>query len=51
MDPLATAPRPDRWRYVMDVRAYNRHAWDRLVERGDRWTVPVGPEVIAASAA
>lgn len=33
-----------------DVRAvprYNRHAWDRQVKRGNRWTVPVGPEEIA----
>jgi SAM-dependent methyltransferase len=33
----------------MDVREYNRRAWDREVERGNRWTVPVGPEVIAAA--
>jgi SAM-dependent methyltransferase len=33
----------------MDIREYNRHAWDRQVEKGDRWTVPVGPEVIAAA--
>ena len=33
----------------MDVRAYNREAWDRGVEQGDRWTEPVGPEVIAAA--
>ncbi len=33
----------------MDVLAYNRRAWDRQVERGNRWTVPVGPEVIAAA--
>jgi SAM-dependent methyltransferase len=31
----------------MDVREYNRRAWDRRVEVGDQWTVPVGPEVIA----
>jgi SAM-dependent methyltransferase len=30
-----------------DILAYNRHAWDRQVERGNRWTVPVGPEEIA----
>src|SRR5918995_5495863 len=30
----------------MDVRAYNREAWDREVERGNEWTVPVGEEVI-----
>ncbi len=33
----------------MDVRAYNRRAWDKAVERGSEWTVPVGPEVIAAA--
>jgi SAM-dependent methyltransferase len=33
----------------VDILAYNRHAWDRQVEKGDRWTVPVGPEVIAAA--
>jgi SAM-dependent methyltransferase len=33
----------------MDVLAYNRRAWDRQVERGNRWTVPVGPDVIAAA--
>jgi hypothetical protein len=30
----------------MDVRGYNKEAWDREVERGNQWTVPVGPEVI-----
>jgi SAM-dependent methyltransferase len=30
----------------MDVREYNRRAWDRLAEGGNQWTVPVGPEVI-----
>jgi SAM-dependent methyltransferase len=33
----------------MDVVAYNRTAWDREVERGNPWTVPVGPEIIAAA--
>src|SRR5919107_1244289 len=33
----------------MDVRGYNREAWDREVERGNQWTVPVGPEVIEAA--
>src|SRR5947209_570203 len=33
----------------MDVLAYNRHAWDRQVAKGNRWTVPVSPEVIAAA--
>lgn len=34
---------------IVDVVAYNREAWDRAVARGNRWTVPVGPEVIAAA--
>ena len=33
----------------MDVRAYNRAAWDHAVQTGNRWTVPVGPAVIAAA--
>jgi SAM-dependent methyltransferase len=33
----------------MDLLAYNRHAWDRQAQQGDRWTVPVGPDVIAAA--
>jgi SAM-dependent methyltransferase len=33
----------------MDVREFNRRAWDRQVEQGNRWTVPVGPEAIAAA--
>lgn len=33
----------------MDILTYNRHAWDCQAEKGDRWTVPVGPEVIAAA--
>src|SRR5205085_9644863 len=33
----------------MDVLAYNRHAWDRQSARANRWTVPIGPEVIAAA--
>jgi SAM-dependent methyltransferase len=33
----------------MDIRAYNRQAWNRQVEEGNRWTVPVSPEVIAAA--
>jgi ubiquinone/menaquinone biosynthesis C-methylase UbiE len=31
------------------VQDYNREAWDREVERGNEWTVPVGPEVIEAA--
>ena len=33
----------------MDVGGYNREAWDRQVEDGNQWTVPVGPEVIEAA--
>jgi SAM-dependent methyltransferase len=35
----------------MDVRHYNRAAWDNNVEIGNRWTVPVSSEVIAAARA
>lgn len=31
----------------MDVRAYNRQAWDHQVAAGNRWTVTVAPEAIA----
>ena len=33
----------------MDVRSYNRDAWDRQVRTGNRWTVAVGTEVTAAA--
>src|SRR5262245_20204552 len=33
----------------MNVLDYNRHAWDRQVAKGNRWTVPVGPDVITAA--
>ncbi len=33
----------------MDVRRHNRDFWDRMVEAGDRWTVPVNSETIAAA--
>jgi SAM-dependent methyltransferase len=33
----------------MNIRDYNRRAWDLQVETGSRWTVPVGPEVTAAA--
>lgn len=33
----------------LDVRTYNREAWNRQVAKGDRWTQPVGPDVIAAA--
>src|SRR5688500_2989165 len=33
----------------MDIQRYNRDAWDKEVERGNQWTVPVGPDVIEAA--
>ena len=33
----------------MDIQGYNRDAWDKEVERGNQWTVPVGPDVIDAA--
>ena len=33
----------------MDITAYNRQAWDRRVAQGNRWTVPVSADVIAAA--
>ncbi len=30
----------------MDTRTYNRHAWDRQVDKGNRWTVPVGSDAV-----
>jgi SAM-dependent methyltransferase len=33
----------------MDIRRYNREAWDREVERGNEWTIPVASEVISAA--
>ncbi|HEX8921559.1 MAG TPA: class I SAM-dependent methyltransferase [Pyrinomonadaceae bacterium] len=33
----------------MDIRDYNRTAWDNEVERGNEWTQAVAPEVIAAA--
>jgi SAM-dependent methyltransferase len=35
----------------MDVRSYNRVAWDLEVERGNPWTVPVTSDVVAAARA
>lgn len=35
----------------MSVREHNREAWDRQVEGGNPWTIPVGPEEIAAARA
>jgi len=36
-------------KHDIDLRNYNREAWNRQVATGNRWTVPVGPEVIAAA--
>jgi SAM-dependent methyltransferase len=33
----------------VNILEYNRRAWDREVERKNPWTVPVGPEVVAAA--
>ncbi len=33
----------------MDVHDHNRGAWDALVERGNRWTIPASHETIAAA--
>jgi SAM-dependent methyltransferase len=33
----------------LDIRDYNRRAWDKRVELNDRWTQPVTPEQIAAA--
>jgi SAM-dependent methyltransferase len=33
----------------VDIRAHNSKAWDREVERGNEWTVPVTPERISAA--
>ncbi|MCC7044921.1 MAG: class I SAM-dependent methyltransferase [Acidobacteria bacterium] len=33
----------------MDITEYNRLAWDRRVEEGDEWTIPVGAAEIAAA--
>jgi SAM-dependent methyltransferase len=35
----------------MEVLRHNRDAWDREVANGNRWTVPVGPDVIARARA
>jgi SAM-dependent methyltransferase len=33
----------------VDIRGYNQEAWDRQVESGNEWTVPVGPDIIEAA--
>jgi len=34
---------------MVDVRSYNREAWNREVRNGNPWTIPVSPEVIGAA--
>ena len=43
--------RHDRRRDPMDVLRHNRDAWDRNVAAGNRWTVPVGTDVVARARA
>ena len=33
----------------MDIRELNRKAWDKQVEWGNEWTIPVSAEVIKAA--
>ena len=33
----------------MDIRSYNRRAWDQRVAEGDEWTIPVSSEIIQAA--
>jgi SAM-dependent methyltransferase len=33
----------------MDIRDYNRKAWDRQVDSGNEWTIPASPEAIASA--
>ncbi len=33
----------------LDIRAYNREAWNREVESGSPWSIPVSPATIAAA--
>lgn len=35
--------------HPMDIPEFNRRAWDRQVELGNRWTVPVGPADVEAA--
>ena len=32
---------------MVDIEKHNRGAWDAQVEKGNPWTVPVGPEIVA----
>jgi len=34
---------------TLNVRKYNRYAWDRQVDKNNPFTIPVTPEVIAAA--
>ncbi len=34
---------------MMDIRDHNRIAWDKQVQSGNRWTIPVSREAIAAA--
>jgi SAM-dependent methyltransferase len=34
---------------TFDIRTYNSAAWDKAVERQSEWTLPVGPQAIAAA--
>lgn len=36
-------------RELMDYAEYNRRAWDRQVELGNEWTVPVSEDIVAAA--
>ncbi len=31
---------------MLDIRNHNREAWDRQVEKGNQWTIPVSPQRI-----
>ena len=33
----------------MDIRTYNRNAWNKLVDIGNQWTIPVGSDVIESA--
>lgn len=34
---------------VINIRAYNRYAWDSQVAQGNKFTIPVTPEVVSAA--
>ena len=34
---------------LKNIRSYNRRAWNHQAELGNPWTIPVGPQVIAAA--